>query len=72
MSFKHLLTRKFLVAAFFALSGFVGLCCGLLTGGEYVALATLVTGLFAAANVVQDRILQPKFEKKDPTDELEA
>jgi hypothetical protein len=66
MTFTHLITRKFLIAAFFAVSGFVALCCGLLGGSEYVALASLVTGLFAAANVAQMR-----FEKTDETDKLE-
>ena len=63
---RFLMSRKFAISAFFAVSGFVGLCFGLLTGGEFVTLASLVTALYGVSNVAQ------KHVEKDKTDELES
>jgi hypothetical protein len=63
---RFLMSRKFAISSFFAVTGFIGLCCGLLTGGEFITLASLVTALYGASNVFQ------KHVEKDKTDELEA
>lgn len=50
------LSRKFLLAAFFALAGTWGWLADKMGGGEYIALVTLITGLYAAADVTQDQL----------------
>ena len=47
-------SRKFLLAMIFTISGVVGLFLGTLDGGTFVALASLVLGLYAGADVYQD------------------
>lgn len=48
-------SRKFLLACVFTASGTAGFFMGLMGGGEYIALATLVLGVYATADVVQDK-----------------
>lgn len=50
------LSRKFIIAAFFAVIGSVGWLAGKMSGGEFIALVTLITGLYAAADVTQDQL----------------
>lgn len=48
--------RKFILACFASVSS-VGLCyIGKLTGGEWVAVQSLILGLFGAANVVDKKL----------------
>lgn len=63
---KFLMSRKFVLALLMAAFASVALGLGWLTGGEWVAAASIILSLYGASN-----ILQPKFEK-DPTDQLEA
>lgn len=49
------LSRKFLLATVFTLAG-VGLAFAGKLSGEYVALATLVIGAYAAGNVAAKRV----------------
>lgn len=48
-------SRKFLLTCFFAVTGSLALMLGKIGGGEYVALATLVLGVYGAANVADKR-----------------
>lgn len=49
-------SRKFLLACFFAISGLGCLVGGLLDGGEFVAISSLVLGLYGAADVADKRL----------------
>jgi hypothetical protein len=60
------MSRKFVLAMMIVVFGAVALGIGWLTGGEFVALASIVMGAYGAANV-----LQPRFERYDPSDSLE-
>lgn len=48
-------SRKFLTAAFFAVSGTVLLIAGYLDGSQWVTLAGLVLGLYGGANALDAR-----------------
>lgn len=50
------LSRKFIIAAFFAVIGSIGWLADKMSGGEFIALVTLITGLYAAADVTQDQL----------------
>ena len=60
---RFFMSRKFALALLLCSFGGTALGLSWLTGGEFVALATIVMGAYGASN-----ILQPKFEK-DPTEE---
>ena len=47
--------RKFFLACCFALTGMIALFIGKLGGGEFIALAGTVLGLYGAANVIEKR-----------------
>ncbi len=49
-------SRKFLLAVFAQLVGTIGLFVDKLGGGEYVALTTVVLGLYGAANVAAVKV----------------
>lgn len=49
------LSRKFLLTVFFACTGAVALFTGQMDGGTYVALATLILGVYGASNVMDKR-----------------
>lgn len=48
-------SRKFIIAAFFAVTGAIGFFMSLMDGGTFVAMATVVTGLYAGADVMEKR-----------------
>ncbi len=48
--------RKFIIASFFSVASTVALFADKLSGGEYVALAGVVLGLYATANVVEKAV----------------
>ena len=52
---RKILSRKFGLAVALTAAGIVALFLGKLTGGEYVALATLVLSAYGAANVMEKR-----------------
>lgn len=60
--------RKFVLACFFALTGAAGLFLSKISGGEFIALASLVLGLYASANVAQ-KILPEIYGNKPPKGE---
>lgn len=49
-------SRKFILAGFFTLTGTVALFLGGLSGGEWIALATVVLGLYGAADVTDQKL----------------
>jgi hypothetical protein len=53
-------SRKFLFAAFFAGVGTLLCAAGMLTGSEWVTLATLILTIYGAADVADKRLNQPK------------
>ena len=48
-------SRKFLLTVLFAVAGTVALFLGTMDGGTYVALATLILGVYGYANVAEKR-----------------
>lgn len=46
-------SRKFILASFFAMTGVAALFFDKVGGGEFVALVTVILGLYAAASVVE-------------------
>ena len=48
--------RKFTLACFFSLMGTIGWFLDKLTGSEYIALVTIILGLYATANVLQRQV----------------
>lgn len=61
------MSRKFVLALVLSVFASVALGLGWLSGGEWVAAASIIMGAYGASN-----ILQPRFERSDPTDYLEA
>jgi hypothetical protein len=55
-------SRKFLITISILIVGSIALLIGKLGGGEYVALATLILGVYASANVVEKRQKQEPKE----------
>jgi|GEM_PF-1841259 len=49
-------SRKFLLALMFALALIAGLFTGHISGGEFISGMTIITGLYAAADVTQDQL----------------
>lgn len=49
-------SRKFAIAAAFAIATIAGLFADKLDGSTFVAAASLVLGLYAAADVAQDQL----------------
>lgn len=49
-------SRKFLLALMFAVALIVGLFTGHVSGGEFISGVTIITGLYAAADVTQDQL----------------
>jgi len=49
---------KFLQSAFVQLSGCIALFQGYIDGGTYVALSTLALSIYAAASVVENKMLK--------------
>ena len=54
------LSRKFIVTAFFAVTGAIAIFTDKMSGNEYVALAALVIGAYGLSNVAA--------KKSDPED----
>lgn len=48
--------RKFSLALLFSVSSVVALFTGYIAGGEFIALATLILGIYGAANVAQRKV----------------
>lgn len=49
-------SRKFLLALMFAVALIVALFSGHVSGGEFISGVTIITGLYAAADVTQDQL----------------
>lgn len=49
-------SRKFVLTAFIIGVGSLALLLGKMGGGEYVALATLVLGVYGTANVAEKKV----------------
>ena len=49
-------SRKFLLALMFAVALIVALFSGHVSGGEFISGMTIVTSLYAAADVAQDQL----------------
>ena len=48
-------SRKFLLASFFSASGFILALMDKMDGSTYVTMATLILGVYGAANVMSER-----------------
>ena len=49
-------SRKFILSAVFTVVGSLALLTGIMGGGEFVALATLVLGVYGASNVAEKHV----------------
>lgn len=56
MSGSRYASRKFILALMFAVALIVGLFTGHVSGGEFISGVTIITGLYAAADVTQDQL----------------
>ena len=50
-------SRKFLLTAFFAVTGAIGWFAKRMDGAEYVALATLILSAYGASNVAAKKVV---------------
>jgi uncharacterized membrane protein len=60
-------SRKFILAMMFGIASVIGMFLGTLDGGTFVAVATVVLGLYAGADVYQD-IQHHKLDNQEKRD----
>ena len=53
-SIERYSSRKFLLAMIFAVASVIAVFLGTIDGGTFAAIATIVLGLYASADVYQD------------------
>lgn len=63
--------RKFILACYFALAGTIGLFATRLNGGEFIALAALILGLYAGANVAE-KVFPGTFGNKSSKGDVQS